>query len=234
MLCRALLLTLGQGPSLHSWAVRDFSILPSFAPSRRGAEHPSQNTVCSAVPYLSLLARDRLRTAGLCEISPFSILPSILPEVAAPGTLRTVSAQQGCANNSALGYVPIEPTPQFPVLSRAAGMWTSGSQNWQLPRLPPAPQPSPPSAPASDESADTYSNNVEPDHEYAVGPAPLDIDLDLSDRNIIPGKRRRQPSTRAVDAAKAKRAKTGIPVPRSSAFKLLSDILNVAGMAAHE
>ncbi|KAJ7739421.1 hypothetical protein DFH07DRAFT_983605 [Mycena maculata] len=117
------------------------------------------------------------------------------------------------ANNSTLAYVPIEPTPQFPVLSQAAGLSASGSQDWRLPRLPPASQPSPPSAQASDGSPDTYSNNVEPDHGYTVGPAPLDIDLDLNDRNIIPGKRRRQPSTRAVDAAKAKRAKNGNPGP---------------------
>jgi hypothetical protein len=88
------------------------------------------------------------------------------------------------------------------------------SQAWELPRLPPVPPASPPSAPGQDESPDTNSGNIdEPDYEFSVGPAPLDIDLELSVSNILSGKRQRKQSSRDFDAAKSKRAKKGSPEP---------------------
>ncbi|KAJ7271431.1 hypothetical protein B0H12DRAFT_1303369 [Mycena haematopus] len=109
-------------------------------------------------------------------------------------------------NNSVLVSTSNQSTALFPPLLQPGEMLAPVSQGWELPRLPPPPS-SPSSAHGPEESPDSNLGNGQPDSGFAVGPAPLDIDLGLNVSNIISGKRQRKPSSRAINAATSKRAK---------------------------
>ncbi|KAJ6527308.1 hypothetical protein DFH09DRAFT_1414272 [Mycena vulgaris] len=86
--------------------------------------------------------------------------------------------------------------------------WGSGFLNLEssnfttqdLPHLPP-----PPASSSPDAELDEPSVNLAADPDHVM--APNDIDLEVNDRNIIPGKRQRTMSTRATDAAEGRATK---------------------------
>ncbi|KAJ7467724.1 hypothetical protein FB451DRAFT_396627 [Mycena latifolia] len=96
----------------------------------------------------------------------------------------------------------VPPPAPFAWGSESPGLqWASHSPPKELPLLPPPPPSSPlsaePEGPLVVDSADSESPI-----------APHDIDLDLSEKNIIKGKRPRTLSTRASDAAASKKPRS--------------------------
>ncbi|KAF7369960.1 hypothetical protein MSAN_00625800 [Mycena sanguinolenta] len=117
-----------------------------------------------------------------------------------------------------LAAIPIGMPPIDPVMHNDVGEQNHGFEyghddsssstglrlSQELPRLPPPPATP---SPSRDGFEDSLFDAIDGDSHDTT--APRDIDLELNERNIVSGKRRRTQSTRLVDAATARPKKKG-------------------------